>query len=110
MRFGSRMTAAATTGPASGPRPASSQPAMGQMPLASARRSRLNVGRTTVSASGRRSGLRSTLAFAALAGRAGLIGRDPAQRRLEVKHNGEYAGSAMGMAGKTQGLVRQDQA
>ena len=31
------MTAAATTGPASGPRPASSQPATGQMPFASAR-------------------------------------------------------------------------
>ena len=37
MRLGSRMTAAATTGPASGPRPASSQPATGQTPLASAR-------------------------------------------------------------------------
>ena len=32
MRLGSRMTAAATTGPASGPRPASSQPATGQTP------------------------------------------------------------------------------
>jgi hypothetical protein len=29
------------------------------------------------------------------------MGRDPAQRRLEVKHHGELAGSAMGMAGKT---------
>ena len=33
MRLGSSTTAAATTGPASGPRPASSQPATGQMPL-----------------------------------------------------------------------------
>ena len=37
MRSGSRMTAAATTGPASGPRPASSQPATGQTPRFSAR-------------------------------------------------------------------------
>ena len=37
MRFGSRITAAATTGPASGPRPASSQPATGHIPLPSAR-------------------------------------------------------------------------
>src|SRR6476469_3153362 len=54
MRSGSSTTAAATTGPASGPRPASSQPATGQTPLVSSRRSRRNVGRTTGSASGRR--------------------------------------------------------
>ena len=54
MRLGSRMTAAATTGPASGPRPASSQPATGKTPLLSARRSRRNVGRRTGSSSGRR--------------------------------------------------------
>ena len=39
------MTAAATTGPASGPRPASSQPATGHTPRLSAVRSRRNVGR-----------------------------------------------------------------
>src|SRR5215471_1473587 len=54
MRSGSSTTAAATTGPASGPRPASSQPATGKMPLPSARRSRRNVGRSTGSLSGRR--------------------------------------------------------
>ena len=37
MRLGSRITAAATTGPASGPRPASSQPATGQTPRFMAR-------------------------------------------------------------------------
>ena len=46
MRSGSSTTAAATTGPASGPRPASSQPATGQMPRFIAARSRRNVGRT----------------------------------------------------------------
>ena len=40
------MTAAATTGPASGPLPASSQPATGQTPRLSAARSRRKVGRT----------------------------------------------------------------
>ena len=53
-RAGSRITAAATTGPASGPRPASSQPATGQMPRLSAARSRRKVGRTGSSPSGRR--------------------------------------------------------
>src|SRR5260221_12921524 len=62
MRSGSRMTAAATTGPASGPRPASSQPATGQMPFASARRSRRNVGRRISSTSGRRSTFSADLA------------------------------------------------
>ena len=52
--LGSRITAAATTGPASGPLPASSQPATGKMPLLSARRSRRKVGRRTGSASGNR--------------------------------------------------------
>src|SRR6266536_4088263 len=54
MRAGSRITAAATTGPASGPLPASSQPATGTMPRLMARRSRRNVGRTSGSGSGRR--------------------------------------------------------
>ena len=54
MRSGSRMTAAATTGPASGPRPASSQPATGQTPRLIAARSRRKVGRTISSSSGRR--------------------------------------------------------
>ena len=45
MRFGSRMTAAATTGPASGPRPASSQPATRRMPFFRIARSRRNDGR-----------------------------------------------------------------
>ena len=53
-RARSRMTAAATTGPASGPRPASSQPATGKMPLLRARRSRRKVGRRIGSLSGRR--------------------------------------------------------
>ena len=48
------MTAAATTGPASGPRPASSQPATGHTPRLSAERSRRKVGRTISSSSGRR--------------------------------------------------------
>ena len=48
------MTAAATTGPASGPRPASSQPATGHTPRLSAERSRRNVGRAISSSSGRR--------------------------------------------------------
>src|SRR5947209_6782289 len=54
MRFGSRMTAAATTGPASGPLPASSQPATGNSPFFIAYRSRLKVGRTISSPNGRR--------------------------------------------------------
>ena len=41
------MTAAATTGPASGPRPASSHPATGQMPRLSSARSRLKLGGVT---------------------------------------------------------------
>ena len=54
MRFGSRMTAAATTGPASGPLPASSHPATGNSPFFIAYRSRLKVGRTISSPNGRR--------------------------------------------------------
>src|SRR5262245_7786137 len=54
MRLGSSTTAAATTGPASGPLPASSQPAIGKMPLLRARRSRRNVGRKAGSLSGSR--------------------------------------------------------
>ena len=50
------MTAAATTGPASGPRPASSQPATGQTPRFIAARSRRKVGRMSSSPSGRRIG------------------------------------------------------
>src|SRR5262245_9203209 len=48
------MTAAATTGPASGPLPASSQPATGHTPRLSAARSRRKVGRMSSSPSGRR--------------------------------------------------------
>src|SRR5208282_5223243 len=48
------MTAAATTGPASGPLPASSQPAIGHTPRLSAERSRRKVGRWISSSSGRR--------------------------------------------------------
>ena len=47
MRFGSSTTAAATTGPASGPRPASSQPATGQMPRLISARSRRKLGGVT---------------------------------------------------------------
>src|SRR5262249_58522329 len=54
MRLGSRITAAATTGPASGPRPASSQPATGTMPRLIAARSRAKVGRTGGSPKGNR--------------------------------------------------------
>src|SRR5271166_2070873 len=54
MRLGSRMTAAATTGPASGPRPASSQPATGNTPRFIAARSRRKLGRNGGSASGNR--------------------------------------------------------
>ena len=57
MLSGSRITAAATTGPASGPRPASSQPATGHTPRLSAERSRRKVGRSTSSARGRRGAL-----------------------------------------------------
>ena len=41
------MTAAATTGPASGPRPASSQPATGQIPRLISARSRRKLGGAT---------------------------------------------------------------
>src|SRR5580704_4838152 len=51
-RLGSRMTAAATTGPANGPLPASSHPAIGQTPRLSAARSRRKVGRIASSPSG----------------------------------------------------------
>src|SRR6185369_1855839 len=44
MRFGSSTTAAATTGPASGPRPASSQPATGQTLRLISARSRRKLG------------------------------------------------------------------
>ena len=47
MRSGSRITAAATTGPASGPRPASSQPATGQTPRLISARSRRKLGGET---------------------------------------------------------------
>src|SRR3954469_18780191 len=47
MRFGSSTTAAATTGPASGPRPASSQPATGQTPRLISARSRRKLGGVT---------------------------------------------------------------
>ena len=47
IRFGSSTTAAATTGPASGPRPASSQPATGQMPRLISARSRRKLGGAT---------------------------------------------------------------
>src|SRR5262245_48860873 len=48
------MTAAATTGPASGPRPASSTPATGKTPRFIAARSRRKLGRSGGSSSGRR--------------------------------------------------------
>ena len=70
MRSGSSTTAAATTGPASGPRPASSQPATGQIPLLKARRSRRKVGRTISSFSGRRAGAAFRLMDATLRGTA----------------------------------------
>src|SRR5437879_13722926 len=54
MRLGSRMTAAATTGPASGPLPASSHPATGNTPRFIAARSRVKVGRTISSPKGSR--------------------------------------------------------
>src|ERR1700726_3152645 len=47
IRLGSSTTAAATTGPASGPRPASSQPATGQMPRLIIARSRRKLGGAT---------------------------------------------------------------
>ena len=52
MRFGSSTTAAATTGPASGPRPASSQPATGQTPRLISARSRRKLGGATAYALG----------------------------------------------------------
>ena len=82
------MTAAATTGPASGPRPASSQPATGQMPFASARRSRRNVGRTSSSRSGRRSAFFAVLAAAvrlmSAILRAGALKSNGTQFRLRM--------------------------
>ena len=54
--LGSSTTAAATTGPASGPLPASSQPATGHTPRLIAARSRRKVGRMSASPSGRRMG------------------------------------------------------
>src|ERR1700722_4580062 len=47
IRLGSSTTAAATTGPASGPRPASSQPATGQTPRLISARSRRKLGGET---------------------------------------------------------------
>ena len=47
IRLGSSTTAAATTGPASGPRPASSQPATGQTPRLISARSRRKLGSAT---------------------------------------------------------------
>ncbi len=47
IRLGSSTTAAATTGPASGPRPASSQPATGQTPRLISARSRRKLGGVT---------------------------------------------------------------
>src|SRR3954468_22522617 len=47
IRFGSSTTAADTTGPASGPRPASSQPATGQTPRLISARSRRKLGGAT---------------------------------------------------------------
>src|SRR5690349_7677552 len=104
MRFGSRMKAAATTGPASGPRPASSQPATGQTPFASARRSRRNVGRRTSSTNGRRSTCFADLAAAMRLIRAIL--RAHALKSNGTKFRPRAAGTTM--AGETW-LVRQNQ-
>ena len=99
MRSGSRMTAAATTGPASGPRPASSQPATGQTPAC--QRAALAAERRTEDLP-RPSGRRS--AFRGFGGGGPTHARDPARRGL--KSNGtEFR---LRMAGKTW-LVRQDQ-
>src|SRR5262249_55949901 len=75
MRSGSRITAAATTGPASGPRPASSQPATGKTPRFIAARSRRKLGRSGASPSGRRGDFAAAGFFG---GR--LIGGDGARR------------------------------
>ncbi len=73
-RLGSSTTAAATTGPASGPLPASSQPAIGQTPRLIAARSRRKVGRMSCSPSGRR----TTLTVAARVG----VARADAERLM----------------------------
>ena len=105
MRLGSSTTAAATTGPASGPLPASSQPATGQMPWLSARRSRRKLGRK------HRLGERQALRFfaAGLADLRGLLAmaqygprkRGACQRQAEIAvKNGDFARSTAAMAAR----------
>src|SRR5579885_1091532 len=74
MRFGSSTTAAATTGPAKGPLPASSQPATGQMPFFKARRSRRKLGLSLGSLSGSRGAAAAVRLTAGLAGALPLAG------------------------------------
>src|SRR6516164_6452069 len=84
-RLGSSTTAAATTGPASGPLPASLQPAIGQTPRLIAARSRRKVGRMSCSPSGRRTTL--TVAARVDMARADaerLMARWGAPRRTEM--------------------------
>ncbi len=80
-RLGSSTTAAATTGPASGPLPASSQPAIGHKPRLIAARSRRKVGRMSSSPSGSRT-TRTARAAPARAEGGRVMARWCARRRV----------------------------
>ena len=96
MRLGSRITAAATTGPASGPRPASSTPATGKTPRFIAARSPLFADIPTLSELGY--GLNPTRIYFGIVAPAGTpaqivhklrdeiaaIGNDPDFRRRRL--------------------------
>src|SRR5712672_547717 len=82
MRFGSRMTAAATTGPASGPLPASSQPATGKTPRLKAARSRRKLGRSGSSSSGRRGVLGAAVRLMRRDGARGRVAKQWRRIRL----------------------------
>ena len=82
IRLGSSTTAAATTGPASGPRPASSQPATGQTPrLISARSRRKLGGATAITPLGSLGGL---VFFGFFANHAGIVRKRAPRRNREL--------------------------
>src|SRR5471030_1616388 len=86
IRLGSSTTAAATTGPANGPRPASSQPATGQMPrLISARSRRKLGGATAITPLGGLAGPSSDLFLDLSRIMAGIVGKPSPRRNRELR-------------------------
>jgi hypothetical protein len=96
IRFGSSTTAAATTGPASGPRPASSQPATGQTPRLISPRSRRKLGGATAMTPFGRPGLVPCRLFVDLLGglvpnHGRIVRKRAAPRNRKPRHNSRYS-------------------